>query len=360
MQSCRVIFTGDASMQDPVENSVSNRQPSSSEAPSSTLLPQELPRTNKELARMLRMRNSSLLTWLSRNKSSQYKVLKIPKGSKFRTVYNPSEVMRIAQYRILREVLEPLFEIPEYIYAFERDKSIPLMAKVHEGSHMVVSMDIKDYFPSIRQSKVYELMVERGFAESPSRTLSELMTLGPNVPQGGLTSPKISNIIAAKTFGPEVKQYCDERGLALTIYADDVTISAQEPFNAQEAISFIENSLKSHGFRVNRKKTKVMRKGTRRSRLYVCGTVVNEKVNLLKQDRLKLRAIVHNSEVNGIPAEAAKTELTPNEFIQRIRGKLNWFGQLNERGAARLIEQFRNVCSGWEESTRTSPYQYQG
>lgn len=267
--------------------------------------------------------------------------------------------MRITQYRILREILEPLFEIPDYIYAFERDKSIPSMAKVHEGSHMVVSLDIKDYFPSIRQSKVYELMVERGFAESPSRTLSELMTYGPNVPQGGLTSPKISNIIAAKTFGPEVRQFCDERGLALTIYADDVTISSAGAFDAQEAISFVEASLKNHGFRVNRKKTKVMRKGTRHSRLYVCGTVVNEKVNLLKQDRLKLRAIVHNSEVNGIPAEAEKNNLTPNEFIHRVRGKLNWFGQLNERGASRLIEKFRQVCSAWEEAARTTPYQYQ-
>lgn len=267
--------------------------------------------------------------------------------------------MRVVQYRILKEVLEPYFEVPAYIYAFERDRSIPVMAQVHAGGLMVVSMDIKDYFPSIHQDEIRELMSTRGFGEKPSRTLSELMTLGPNVPQGGLTSPKISNIIASETFGPEIKNYCDERGLCLTIYADDITISSKEEFNASEVIHFVTESLSKYGFRVNRKKTKIMKKGSRYSRLYVCGTVVNEKVNLLREERLKLRAIVHNSEVNGIEHEAAKTDLTPNEFIHRVRGKLNWFGQLNLDGASRLIEKFKRVCTEWEETSRSTPYQYQ-
>lgn len=267
--------------------------------------------------------------------------------------------MRLLQFRILKEVLEKNFEIPDYIYAFEREKSIPSMARVHEGSLQVVSLDIKDYFPSIKQSMLLELMTSVGFGESPARTLSELMTLGPNVPQGGLTSPKVSNVVASKTFGPEVKQYCDERSLSLTIYADDITISSKDSFDSSEVISFVTEVLGKYGFKVNRGKTKVMKKGTRRSRLYVCGTVVNEKVNLLREDRLRLRAIVFNVCKNGLEAEASKTGLTANEFMMQIRGKLNWFGQLNPEGSQKLIPRFQQACKEWEEACRSTPYLHQ-
>jgi RNA-directed DNA polymerase len=263
------------------------------------------------------------------------------------------------QYRILKEVLEKYFKIPDYIYAFERDKSIPVMAKMHEGSFQVVSLDIKDYFPSIKQNVLLGLMKGVGFGESPARTLSEIMTLGPNVPQGALTSPKISNIVASTTFGPAVKEYCDQRGLSLTIYADDITISSKSAFNANEAIDFVSGVLESFNFRVNTAKTKVMKKGSRHSRLYVCGTVVNEKVNLLKTERLRLRAIVHNSAKNGLEAEANKTGLTANEFLMRVRGKLNWFGQLNPEGSSVMIERFKKVCTDWEEASRSTPFEYQ-
>lgn len=267
--------------------------------------------------------------------------------------------MRLLQYRILKEVLEKNFEIPDYIYAFERDKSIPTMAKVHEGSLQVVSLDIKDYFPSIKQKMLLELMTGVGFGEPPARTLSELMTLGPNVPQGGLTSPKISNIVASKTFGPYVKKFCDERGLSLTIYADDITISSKESFDSSEAVAFVTGCLDKFGFRVNKAKTKVMKKGTRHSRLYVCGTVVNEKVNLLRGDRMRLRAIVYNIGKNGLEAEASKTGLTANEFMMQIRGKLNWFGQLNPEGSQKLIPRFQQACTEWEETNRSTPYLHQ-
>ena len=177
--------------------------------------------------------------------------------------------------------------------------------------------------------------------------------------RSGLTSPKISNIVAASTFGPAVKQYCDERGLALTIYADDITISSKTEFSPQETITFVTEVLTKAGFRVNKAKTKVMKKGTRHSRLYVCGTVVNEKVNLLRKERLRLRAVVHNSGKNGLEAEALKTGLTTNEFVLRIRGKLNWFGQLNPEGSSRLIENFQRTCTEWDEACRSTPYQYQ-
>ena len=66
-----------------------------------------------------------------------------PKSARLMVV-SPSKPMRLVQYRILKEVLEPLFEVPEYVHAFEKERSIPVMARIHVGKRVVVSLDLKD------------------------------------------------------------------------------------------------------------------------------------------------------------------------------------------------------------------------
>jgi hypothetical protein len=111
-----------------------------------------------------------------------------------------------------------------------------------------------------------------------------------------------------------------------------------EVINTQQIISDITQMVERFGFRINRQKTKVMWK-TRRQ--YVCGAVVNSKVNLLKKDRLKLRAIVHNITQNGLETEAAKTGQEPAKFLNHIRGRLNWFNQLNPLIGSRLSAKLK-------------------
>lgn len=243
--------------------------------------------------------------------------------------------MRVAQHKILSRVLDKI-EIPDYIHAFEKDKSIPEMARQHVGKHVVVSVDIKDFFTSIHEGRLNTLFQGLGLGEKPAKTLSEICTYKYFVPQGALTSPKISNLVTSKTFGPIVKEYCDARNLTLTIYADDITISSSSHFDVNGLLVFLKQTLESFGFKINSKKTKVY---TRKTRQFVCGVVVNEKTNLLRKDRKKLRAIVHNVTKNGIIPEAAKSGKDPGEFISYLKGKLGWFKQLNLIQGTILIEK---------------------
>jgi RNA-directed DNA polymerase len=237
--------------------------------------------------------------------------------------------------------------IPEYIYAFEKNKSIPSMAAKHVGKAIVVSVDIKDFFPSIKQRTLEDMFRSYGFDEKPARTLSELCTYKAFVPQGAITSPKISNIIAARSFGPQVKQFCDLHGLTLTIYADDITISWDSAsVQVADVLSAITAAVNDAGFRVNTKKTKVMR---RHNRQYVCGVVVNEKTNLIKAERLKLRAMVHNLLLNGPEHEALKTATTVSSFINVLRGRLNWFRQLNSYQGDRLFSKFNEALERYKD-----------
>lgn len=246
--------------------------------------------------------------------------------------------MRSVQYRILTKILNRLI-LPDYIYAFEKNRNIPSMAALHVDKYCIISIDIKDFFHSIKQNTLFSILLRLGIGEMPSRTLSELCTFKAFVPQGALTSPKISNLITAVTFGPEIRAYCDENQLTLTIYADDVTVSTtNRDIDPKQIIQNISRIIFSHGFRVNKKKTKVMFSGGRQ---YVCGAVVNKKVNLIVKERKKLRAIIHNITKNGIEAEAIKSGLEPSKFLNYLRGRVNWFRQLNPTMGQKYFDQLK-------------------
>jgi RNA-directed DNA polymerase len=263
--------------------------------------------------------------------------------------------MRVVQYKILTQILEKM-PIPDYVHAFEKGKNIPDMAAMHVGKKVVVSLDLKDFFKSIKQTHLLQIYQHLGFGEGAARTLSELCTYKAFVPQGALTSPKLSNLFTSLTFGPIIKEYCDSKGYTLSIYADDITISRDTDFEGddskrvnREIIDFITNSVSQFGMRINREKTKVMHTYQRQ---WVCGTVVNQKVNLLKKDRYALKAIVHNCEQNGIKHEAAKSGITPGEFAAKVAGKIGWFAQLNPEAGNKLKERFKAV---YEATTDFTP-----
>lgn len=251
--------------------------------------------------------------------------------------------MRVVQYRVLKDLLADV-QIPEYIHGFEQGRSIPQMAQEHSGKRVVISLDIKDFFPSIRHKRVAECFTALGANPEAADLLAEICTYKAFVPQGALTSPKISNIVASMTFGPDLKKYCDENGLTLTIYADDVTIShdleGTEIGFEDKIVKFVSEILFKYGFRVNRAKTKIMRAHRRQ---WVCGTVVNEKVNMLRKQRDGLRALVHNCSLRGITEEAGRIGMSVEKFAHKYLGQLNWYSQLNPEKGTALRDTFREL-----------------
>lgn len=226
------------------------------------------------------------------------------------------------------------------------------MAALHVGKEVIVSLDIQDFFHSIKQEGLYELFLSLGVSEKPARTLSEICTYKSFVPQGALTSPKVANIVTAVSFGPPIKEFCDANGYTLSIYADDVTISSTNPStNVGEIISVVSTAIHNAGFRVNRKKTKVMWKT---SRQYVCGVVVNSKTNMQKKDRYKLRAIVHNITKNGLDAEAEKNRTDAGTFSSHIKGRLNWLKQLNQPMGIKYSDKLSEYLSHLPPPVTTS------
>lgn len=306
--------------------------------------------TNRQLAETLNLKSAKMLTWLTRSKGSHYSVHKIRTGrsSKVRTIYDPDKSMRFAQSKVLEHILDKI-SLPGYLWAFEAGKSVPDMAELHTNKAVVLSVDIKNYFPSIHQNQIEQLLHQYNIQGAAARTLSELLTYRFFVPQGALTSPKLSNMVSANTFAEELNTFFTEKGLTFTVYADDITISSAnrlEMDTITEYLQKIDNTLRQHGFRVNSRKTKIM---FRNRRQWVCGAVVNEKRNLVRKEREKLRAIVHNVVKNGLDHEADKNSIPADRFLAQLKGKLNWYMQLNFDRARVLVDKLNNYLSQHQE-----------
>ena len=261
----------------------------------------------------------------------------------------PDRLLREAQYRILTKLLNKI-PIEDYLWAFEKGKRISDMASLHVNKDVVISIDLEDYLGKVHTKHILPILHSYGVEDMAARVATELCCYKFFLPQGGITSPKLSNLVAAHTFGPKLKEYTDMIGATLTIYADDVTISFNGFKDAKKIISDLEAILKEHGgFTVNSKKTKVMTKGRRQ---FVCGVVVNSKPNLAREERNRLRAIINNIEVNGVASEAAKNDLDSDSFIASIRGRINWYKQLNPVRAEKMSAKFEEVVVASKVSTR--------
>ena len=295
----------------------------------------------RDLAKTLGMRNGQKLTWLWKNKSRHYTLQKIRKRSGgFRTLHIPDKQLREAQFLLLTKVLDRI-PVREYLWAFEKGKSVAGMANMHTNKDVVLSIDLEDYFGKVHVKHILPILEAHGIGSSAARVVAELCCYKYFLPQGGVTSPKLSNLVAAYTFGPPLKEYADSIGATLTIYADDVTLSFNGHKDAKKIVEDITAILKQHGgFSVNSKKTKVM---TRLRRQFVCGVVVNKKPNLAREERNRLRAIIKNIELHGISSEAAKNDLEPDTFISSIRGRINWYKQLNPTRAEKMSVKFEEV-----------------
>ena len=116
--------------------------------------------------------------------------------------------------------------------------------------------------------------------------LAKFCTLNGHLPQGAVTSPRLSNLLLLE-FDEALLRYARLHELAFTRYADDLTFSG-DPSDAEiaELIRVCRGELRKLGLRLNRDKIRVRRQGMRQE---VTGVVVNAKAAAPREVRRRLR-----------------------------------------------------------------------
>jgi retron-type reverse transcriptase len=192
-----------------------------------------------------------------------------------------------------------------------RPRGVITNALVHTNKKLVISVDLKDFFPTITFSRIMGMLKKPPYSYSNKQAsiIAELTCLPKGIdtnrglPQGAPTSPILSNLICKK-LDYQLGKMAGKYNLSYSRYADDLTFSTNDlkrihpPFVINEVTRHVERN----GFNVNEDKTKIMYSNQRQM---VTGIVVNDGLNLHKKHVDALRATLHNLEHNYDSVEEA-------------------------------------------------------
>jgi len=302
------------------------------------------------LAFHLGIRNRTLW-WLINSRDTAdsdkvgYKVFSIPKRGNNkgrRAIQNPGKYLKSVQRLLLSKFLEP-FPVGPHVGAYIPERSCMDTARQHIGRGVIISMDIKDFFPSVKRSMVRRLFLHAGYNHFVASLISSLVTYKNFVPQGAPTSGLIANLVADFLFDQAIIEDLKsiDTDWCYTRYSDDIDIShpnVQTKENTQRVIRIVEQRLKEANFKTNYKKTRV-EPHTRRQK--VLGVVVNEKLSIPRYEYARLRCLIHNCLMHGFESQYKRAgQMSADGLRSHVRGKLSYLKQIDSKKAACLKEKF--------------------
>jgi len=161
-----------------------------------------------------------------------------------RRITAPEEWLKGVQRRI-NNYLQKL-TLPDAVHGGLRGHSQLSNAQPHRFAEVLVQTDIKDFFPSIKYKRVYDMFFDaQECSPNIARDLTRLVTYNGQIPQGAPTS----SIVAALVAVPLVKrchQLASVNGGQMTIFVDDITLSGVR--GAHRVCGQLRKIVSSEGF----------------------------------------------------------------------------------------------------------------
>jgi retron-type reverse transcriptase len=255
---------------------------------------------------------------LSNNIEKHYRTVLIPKsdGSK-RKLSVPDLILKRVQ-RAIADTILTQYPVSRYAKAYKYGSNVQQNARPHVGKKKLLKLDIEGFFDHILYSRVKEtVFFEEKFAPSIRTLLTMLCYYKESLPQGAPTSPAITNIIMYD-FDETVGAFCRERGIAYTRYCDDMTFSGE--FDEREIIAFVKGELYKLGLFLKTRKTAVIPATKRQT---VTGIVVNEKINVTKEYKKKIRQEIYFIRKFGLDGHLDRIGRSDKEqYILSLKGRV--------------------------------------
>ena len=204
-----------------------------------------------------------------------------------RWIDNPVDPLKAIQSRIQERLLGPLV-LPEHLLGGVRGKSITHNALLHLGARCLITIDIKNFFPSITPTQVRNVFRKiLNCSPTVSYLLTELTTCRGRLPQGSPTSPLLANLVLS-SFDHEIRSVCIENEIRYSSWVDDLAFSGN---SASHVIGLVVATLMKAGFRVAHRKIKRMGPGDRK---LLNNLVLGKFVTVQRQYKGRIRAGIHN------------------------------------------------------------------
>lgn len=188
----------------------------------------------------------------------------------------------------------------------------------HRGHANLISIDLEDFFPSIKAGRVSDFLVSTGVEPKVAELLSRFVTIGGALPLGLPTSPTIANAICMP-LDMEMDELARKYHATFSRYADDITFSADATL---PPLAEITACVQAHGFEIAESKT-------RRSRLgqahYVTGLSVSDPVrpHVPRGKKRRLRQELYYAEKFGLQDHLHYLGIDDDRFIQHEVNRLD-------------------------------------
>jgi hypothetical protein len=269
----------------------------------------------------------------------------------------PRSNLKELQRRILSGILDRVPAHPS-VHGFVKGRSIATFAAPHTGKHVLLRLDLEDFFPAFPAARAEAIFRTLGYPEPVASRLAGICThavhrfiwkdrpLGveadawanakavysrSHLPQGAPASPALANV-AAYRVDCRLSGLAKSAGAVYTRYADDLAFSGEEQFG-RAVYRFADHAAAialEEGFHVNHRKTRVMRQGARQQ---LAGIVVNRKLNLKRKDIEIIEAILTNCRRHG--TESQNREGLPN-FRAHLEGRVGFVEMVNRDKGQKL------------------------
>lgn len=257
----------------------------------------------------------------NKNRKSCYTTFTIKKKSgQDRTIHAPIKGLKEIQ-KALNIILQSIYSPHHAATGFILGKSIVDNAKMHVGQTYVYNIDLKDFFPSIDQSRVWgRLLVppfNLGTSNERKNIANFIATLSCTpmeverfkggkwisvttsvLPQGAPTSPVLTNIICEK-LDKRLTGVAKRFGLNYSRYADDITFSSKHNTFEVSGTKFekifiagstfdceVRKIISEQNFHIKESKVRLQKRGYRQE---VTGLVINNKINVTRRYVKQLR-----------------------------------------------------------------------
>lgn len=274
-----------------------------------------------------------LLFKLSKHNSWYYKVYTIPKSSGgVREIAEPARPMKAVQYWISENILQHLPLHPAAT-GFRKGQSTLKNANIHKNNKYVLCLDLNDFFPSIKYPFVYTIFHSLGYNMHVSHILASLCTLNGRLPQGGVTSPILSNLCCVR-LDRRISGYCGPRNIAYTRYADDMTFSSMSSKRLVGLYQRVKTIIEDEHFALNEAKTRYMGPARRKK---ITGLVVGDgQAGIGRKLERTIRASIYNLSKNNELAGISWTE-------EQLRGWLAYLHSVDLNRHQRMIKYIRGL-----------------
>ena len=265
---------------------------------------------------------------------------------------------------LLHNILEHI-PCSQYCQAYIKGSSIKNNAELHLGKKFIIKLDLENFFESISERQVYRVFRKLGYLPNIcflfTRICTYPLTLNKkynskrwaaynnyrykdkkyyndknkigSLLQGAKTSPYLSNLCLSE-LDELIGTYCTSKNFTYTRYSDDIFISSNFTNHGEciEIMNYVIHSFQKHGFRINKKKSRILLPGNKK---IITGIIVNDSyLHVRKETIHKIENYIYFAKKYGIANECKHLGFKSiSGFKHHLYGTINYITTIeNSKG----------------------------